>query len=114
MSRYDFTGIAPQSRVTIGWDRPLRTYFVQVMQTSPPFEADAGDADEQGDERTIVWIGTAPRELPYATDAIRIARAHAELPPDIGITLEMDRLRTIGESDGPAQRDARPFLSGDD
>ncbi len=111
MSRYDFVGIHPETRVTIGWDRPLQTFFVQVMKTTRPPSA-AADEDADGD--TILWIGTVRRELPYAADAIRIARAHAELPSDMGVTLEMDRLRTTGDCDGPAQRTARAFLSGCD
>ncbi len=114
MSRYDFAGIDPDTRVTVGWDRPLHTFFVQVIQTTPPASATSDDDSDNEDERTILWIGTAMRELPYAADAIRIARAHAVLPPDIGGTLEMDRLRSAGDSDGPAQRAARPFLSDGD
>jgi hypothetical protein len=111
MSRYDFVGIHPETRVTIGWDRPLQTFFVQVMKTT---RLPSAAAAEDTDDHTILWIGTNFRELPCAADAIRVARAHAVLPADIGATLEMDRLRTIGDCDGPAQHAARPFLSGGD
>jgi hypothetical protein len=110
MSRYDFAGTHPETRVTIGWDRPLQTFFVQVTKTTRlPSAAAAAD-----DDHMILWIGTNCRELPCAADAIGIAGAHAVLPTDIGATLEMDRLRTIGDCDGPAQHAARPFLSGGD
>lgn len=60
-----------------------------------------------------MWVGTTMGETPYAAEAIRVARAHAVLPSDIGATLEMDRLRTAGDRDGPAQQEVQRFLSGD-
>ncbi len=110
MSRYDFPGIVPETSLAIGWDRPLQTFFVHVTTTGTV--PDIPDDGEVNDDRTILWLGTKPRELPYAADAIRIAKPFAVLPKDLGQTLEVDRLRTAGDSDGPAQRDTRPFLSG--
>ena len=110
MSRHEYAGTAADTRVTIGWNRPLATFFVQVIRVEQP--APDADADTETD-LVILWVGTALAELPYAADAIRIAKAHAQLPADIGRTLELDRLRTVGEADGPAQHASRTLLSKD-
>lgn len=102
MSRYVFPGKNVASSVAIGWDRPLATFFVQVMQPHPRLD---------GEESTYIWRGTAPGELPTAASAIAVAREYADLPADIGAMLETDRLSTLGTFDGPAQRAARPFLA---
>lgn len=102
MSRHDFPGKGVASSVAIGWDRPLATFFVQVMQPHPRID---------GEEATYIWKGTAPGELPTAAAAIEVARPFADLPDDIGATLETDRLRTLGTFDGPAQRAAKPFIA---
>jgi len=102
MSRHVLPGKGVASSVAIGWDRPLETFFVQVMQPHPRID---------GEEGTYIWKGTSHGELPSAAAAIEIARPFADLPADLGATLETDRLRTLGTFDGPAQRAVRPFLS---
>ncbi|GLK44530.1 MULTISPECIES: hypothetical protein [Novosphingobium] len=101
MSRYDFAGKGVASSVAIGWDRPLATFFVQVMQPHPRIE---------GEEATYIWKGAAPGELPTAAAAIAIAAEYADLPEDLGATLETDRLKTLGTFNGPAQEAAKPFI----
>jgi len=101
MSRYDFPGNGVASSVAIGWDRPLATFFVQVMQPHPRID---------GEEATYIWKGAAPGELPTAAAAITVAAEYADLPKDLGATLETDRLKTLGTFDGPAQEAAKPFI----
>jgi hypothetical protein len=101
MSRYDFPGKGVASSVAIGWDRPLATFFVQVMQPHPRID---------GEEATYIWKGAAPGELPTAAAAITVAAEYADLPKDLGATLETDRLKTLGIFDGPAQEAAKPFI----
>ena len=36
MSRHQFPGIEPGTSVSIGWDRPLGTFFVQVLRPPGP------------------------------------------------------------------------------
>ena len=101
MSRYNFAGKGVASSVAIGYDRPLSTFFVQVMQPHPRIE---------GEEATYIWKGSAPGELPTAADAIAVAADYADLPKDLGAKLETDRLKTLGTFDGPAQLAAKPFI----
>ncbi len=102
MSHHTFAGKAGTT-VSIGWDRPLNTFYVQVSRP---------DREEEGERETFVWEGTAPGELSTATAAIAIAKPHAELPEDLATTLETDRLKTLGHFDGPVQLAARELLRG--
>ena len=70
MSRHDFTGIEPDISVSIGWDRPLNSFFVQVLRRHPHLD---------GEDDTIVWHGTEPGELKSASDAIAIASRWARV-----------------------------------
>jgi hypothetical protein len=54
MSRYRIPSLNPSLLVTVGWDAPLGTFFLQVENP------DAGD-----DGRVMLWIGTDP-QWPYA------------------------------------------------
>ncbi|TCM01722.1 hypothetical protein [Sphingomonas sp. PP-CC-3G-468] len=99
MSRHTFTGNAGTT-VAIGWDRPLATFFVQILRPHPTMK---------GEDDMVEWQGTEPDELPTAASAIKIAARYADLPEDLGATLETDRLKTLGSTDGPAQRAVRPF-----
>jgi len=99
MSRHTFTGNAGTT-VAIGWDRPLFTFFVQVLRPHPTME---------GEDDMVEWQGTEPDELPTAASAIEIAARYADLPEDLGAKLETDRLKTLGTANGPAQRAVRPF-----
>lgn len=96
MSRHDFPGKDLASTVTLGWDRPLGTFFVQVFLEEV--------------EHELVWRGTFPGELSSAAAAIAIAAPYANLPVTLGAILETDRLRALGGIDGPAQIAVRPFL----
>lgn len=94
MSRHTFTGLDGENTVAIGWDRPLETFFVQVLAPHPTLE---------GEQEILFWKGTDLRELPTAADALTAARLWALLPIDLGATLETDRMKTLGNSDGEHQ-----------
>jgi hypothetical protein len=94
MSRHVFTGLQGKNTVAIGWDRPLETFFVQVMRPHPEME---------GEDDILFWKGTDLRELKTAADANAAARPWAILPADLGATLETDRMKTLGKSDGEHQ-----------
>ena len=85
MSRHQFPGIEPGTSVSIGWDRPLGTFFVQVLRPHPHLT---------GEDETVAWHGAHPGELTTAAAAVTIASRWADLPADLAITLETDRLMT--------------------
>ena len=64
-SRHEFTGKADATKVALGWDRPLDTFFVQIFRP---------DEDEEGEDSAFLWVGTAPGELSTAASAIAVAR----------------------------------------
>ena len=85
MSRHQFPGLDGASTVFIGWDRPMQTFFVQVLRPHPHLA---------GEEETVAWHGTAIGELANAREAVTIASRWARLPSDLAIRLETDRLKT--------------------
>jgi hypothetical protein len=100
MSRHNFTGRTGEI-IAIGWDRPLRSFFVQVSRPHPT---------RAGNSRMLEWVGTAVGELTIAAEAIDIARRYTDLPDTLAATLETDRLKTLATPDGPAQVAVRPFF----
>ena len=106
MSRRDVpvkSGSHPIVKATIGWDRPLETFFAQVFAL-----------DNDGEEVAVVWKGTYPAELPNPSSAIDILKPYCEIPTGLAIELETDRLATLGRTDSAAQRTAkRALIIGD-
>ena len=79
MSRYEIEGRKPGTKVAVGWDPPMQTYFVQVYDSA---------SDEEG---PTVWLGGMLREL-YELEVLeRAIRPHAELPLELRSALCLDR-----------------------
>ena len=53
----------PNHEILVGWDPPLNTYFVHVIDTTK---------EEDDKKRDILWIGTSPGEI---HDVVKIANA---------------------------------------
>jgi hypothetical protein len=98
MSRHEVPAKPANPKVirgTVGWDRPLQTFFAQVFALS----------DEEGEgEEAIVWVGSFPGELPTAAAALAVIAPYCEIPDGLAATLETDKLKTLAQVDGPAQR----------
>lgn len=103
MSRHSFSG-RDGSTIVIGWDRPLATFFVQVTRPHP---------EQTGESEIVAWQGLDEGEIPTAAAALAIAAAYGDLPSGLGATLETDRMKTLGATDGPAQVAARRLRSRD-
>jgi hypothetical protein len=71
--------------IAIGWDRPLNTYFVQVLDPT---------RDEEKPGFEILWRGTSFGEILSADDAIALVSPWAEIPADLRALLILDRIRT--------------------
>jgi hypothetical protein len=77
MSRHE---LAPHpdhgaTTVTVGWDAPLDTYYVQVF---------AGDS-------VLLWYGTSPHEVADPRVVLTAARLYADLPDGLAEQLIADR-----------------------
>lgn len=90
-------------RATIGWDRPLQTFFAQVFFATE-------DEPEEGE--ALIWVGTAPGELLTPEAAIAIVEPHAIVPADLAAKLEAELRETIGVKDGSHQTAAKRSLFG--
>jgi hypothetical protein len=65
-------------------------------------------SDEEGEgEEAVVWVGSVPGELPTAAAALAVIAPYCEIPDGLAATLETDRLKTLAQKDGPAQRTAK-------
>ncbi|WP_054947606.1 hypothetical protein [Novosphingobium sp. KN65.2] len=101
MSRYELQTRrgSGASLASIGWDRPLQTYFVQVHRV------------EDDEEIAFIKQGTVFQELPNPADALRLIEPYCDAPDDLAKRLEIDRLQTLADGDGPAQIAAKNFIS---
>lgn len=83
MSRHEIPARDPAHKIIVGWDHPLQTFFMQVI--------DRELEDGGHDDKFVSWRGTRPREI-YEVDELgrRLAR-YAELTPDMGATLYGDK-----------------------
>jgi hypothetical protein len=75
----------------VGWDPPLRTFFLQVL-------APAKDEEEE----IILWLGMRPGELPTVADLDRALANYAAMTSHVALTLEL-RQRLDEEKAGSAQ-----------
>ena len=106
MSRHDLQPRPDQPhvvRATVGWDRPLQTFFAQVFFVTED-EPDEGEA--------LIWIGTEPGELLTPEAAIAVVEPHVVLPADLAAKLEAEMRETIGMTDGAHQAAAKRSLFG--
>jgi hypothetical protein len=71
--------------IAIGWDHPLNTYFVQVLDPTR-------DEEEPGFE--ILWRGTSFGEILSVDDTIALVAPWAVIPANLRITLLADRNAT--------------------
>lgn len=106
MSRHDLQPRADQPhvvRATVGWDRPLQTFFAQVFFVTE-------DEPEEGE--ALIWVGTALGELLIPEAAIAIVEPHAIVPEDLAEKLGAELRETIGVKDGSHQAAAKRSLFG--
>jgi hypothetical protein len=111
MSRHSLQPLPDQRHIyeiAIGWDRPMRTYFVIIFGTPERDDDerfDAGGEPPGSDELPpLLWEGTAPGALATPAAAIALAEPFAHIPKDLGAVLEADRVCESSSVDGPVQR----------
>jgi hypothetical protein len=106
MSRHDLQPKADQPHVvkaTVGWDRPLQTFFAQVFFVTE---------DEPHEGEALIWLGTEPGELLTPEAAIAIVDPHVLVPSDLASLLEAEMRETAGVKDGAHQAAAKRSLFG--
>lgn len=105
MSRYEI----PQSSITdarvseiiVGWDRPLRTFFVQV-------HTPAQNDDE--DTQLLLHEG-CDINRPLSIHQLKVLLSpYATLPEDIENAMKRDQGTTISTVDGPSQQALKSLL----
>lgn len=83
MSRHEIAARDPAHKVIVGWDHPLLTFFVQVIDRAKEV---AGD-----DDKFVEWRGCSLYEI-YEVDQLeRIVGRYAELTPEMAATLYGDK-----------------------
>ncbi|ATY34931.1 hypothetical protein [Sphingomonas psychrotolerans] len=106
MSRHDLQPKADKPevvRATVGWDRPLQTFFAQVFIRTED-EPDEGEA--------LIWIGTEPGELPTGDAALAVVAPFVDVPANLAEELTADMRETVGIKDGLQQVAAKRSLFG--
>lgn len=90
------------TEAVVGWDRPLQTFYVQVLRKS---EANDGDSEE------LLWEGAEMGQLKTPDEALRLLEPFCDIPAGLSATLQIDRLKTLANQDGAAQRQGKAFLN---
>ena len=88
------------TEAVIGWDRPLQTFFVQVFRDN-----------DAGDDEAFIWEGTEFGEIETPEAALRFLEPYCDVPNGLSATLQIERMKTLADHDGPAQEDAKAFLA---
>lgn len=83
MSRHEIAAVNPAHKIIIGWDHPLLTFFIQVINRK---------REKEGyDDKFIYWAGLKPREIYEVEDLVRHARPYANIPYELRSTLYGDK-----------------------
>lgn len=104
MSRHDLFAFSKQFNVTVGWDRPMNTFFAQVE--------DLKVSDDDGDP-IIVWVGTSHSEFLRPEDLQPHIAAYATIPEETLVVLRADRTATLDRGNSQLQREIRRLTEGD-
>jgi hypothetical protein len=95
MSRYEQISSHSGYRIAYGWDRPLGTFFAQVIDTT---ETDDDDA------HMVLWRGTTARDITRAEDLAAVLAPYVELSAEELAQLRADRAATLDVGPTPLQR----------
>ena len=89
------------TEAVVGWDRPLGTFYAQVLRKNE-------DDDDETEE--LLWEGAELGQLKTPDEALRLLEPFCDIPAGLSATLQIDRLKTLANRDGPAQTQAKAFL----
>ncbi len=83
MSRHELEPFDRRHKIIVGWDHPMMTFFVQVIDRAAE---DAGD-----DDKFVLWQGTDIREIYEIEQLVRIVRPYGDIGADLRGVLYGDR-----------------------
>lgn len=83
MSRHEIPARDPAHKIIVGWDHPMQTFFMQVIDRK---KEDAGE-----DEKFAAWHGCSLREIYEVDDLRRALRRYGDLSASMGATLYGDK-----------------------
>lgn len=84
MSQYFIAGFEDHHQIIIGWDQPMRTFFVSVVDT-------VAEEKEEG-EYVLLWLGTKYDEYKDINDLAISLADYAIIPDDIILQCQQDAL----------------------
>lgn len=102
-------------RIVVGWDRPLGTYYAQVISINADEPQQTGrtatftgvlhrlaallrlpahwlPARWLPAEPVFIWLGADGTPITHATDVIQAVAPYAHIPDNLGIALALDQL----------------------
>jgi hypothetical protein len=82
----------PHHNIVIGWDAPLRTFYVQITHHNAPDDEPIGP----GTGNPHVWLGSDHEDIPDAADAIAAVRPYAEIPAGLLAALKAEQAAAPG------------------
>jgi hypothetical protein len=94
-SRITIPAREPGLMVTFGFDRPLMTYYAQVVRDQP-------DDDER--DPVVLWVGTTHREILRPEDLVERLAPYVAVTADHLATLRADRAAGADRGPTPLQR----------
>ena len=83
MSRHEISARDPNHKIVVGWDHPLQTFFVQVI--------DRRLEEDDEEDKFVLWRGCRMREIYEVDQLARLVNRYGELTPDMGATLYGDK-----------------------
>lgn len=104
MSRHEFTSQQTDGtsyECTVGWDRPLNTFFAQVFEFAP---------GESTSEKILLWLGTSYSEIQDANAVTTAIQPYCTVPPELALRLEQDRMVSSGTTDSDLQTAVRKMF----
>jgi len=72
------------TEIIVGWDPPLRTYFLQII-----------DPAKSEEEELVLWLGVTPGALPAVEDLVVALAPYAVLPVEFARKLETEKAESL-------------------
>ena len=98
MSRHIIPAYSDRFEVIVGWDRPLNSFFAQVLDRQ---------MTDTAEDPVVVWVGTDHSEIPRAENLQQHIARYAVITRNILTTLDADRFAMLDRGDSRLQREMR-------